>query len=238
MEAVTAEYIRRLGEDMVTKDPGPGKKLKNLSDVTFKCFYGKIQEEILEIWNMCHRHIPKTTIKHLLWSLMYMKLYNPIDVMAVMADTCKNTFLKWVWKWVDCIAERRDEVIVWNKRYRGAPNDTWCHVSVDGTDFQIGEPTPFDKCWKSPKAKGAAVKYEVAVSIFMGDIVWIYGPHVGSKSDIKIFNEKLRKMLKPQEMVEVDAGYKGNKDFSAAVMIGRLKKRREKSRTYEPDMRR
>ena len=42
---------------------------------------------------------------------------------------------------------------------------------------------------------------------FSGDIVWIYGPHEGSKHDYKIFKELLMKMLEADEMVETDAGY-------------------------------
>jgi hypothetical protein len=47
---------------------------------------------------------------------------------------------------------------------------------VDGTDFKAQEPYPFNRKWMSHKYKGAALKYEVAISIFSGDIVWIYGP--------------------------------------------------------------
>ncbi|KAL3924013.1 MAG: hypothetical protein SGARI_006112 [Bacillariaceae sp.] len=44
----------------------------------------------------------------------------------------------------------------------------------------VGEPTPFDRKHKSPKQKGAAVKYEVAM---------------------------LKNMLAKGEMIETDAGY-------------------------------
>lgn len=93
------------------------------------------------------------------------------------------------------------------------PPDVWCRVSVDGTDFKIGEPTPFNRKWKSPKAAGAAVKYEVAISIYSGDIVWIYGPHRGGKHDVTIFLEALQLMLEENEMVETDAGYTGHKEL-------------------------
>jgi hypothetical protein len=161
---------------------------------------------------------------------MYMKLYLALEVMTILLDTSKPTFMKYVWQWMEAIALKYSEVICWEKRFRNAPENVWCLVSVDGTDFKIREPFPFNKAWKSPKAAGAAVKYEVAVSIFSGDIVWINGPHVGSKNDVTIFRERLRQKLAPNEMAEVDAGYKGETDFlRARDVYFSEEERREKS---------
>ena len=88
-----------------------------------------------------------------------------------------------------------------------------CSISVDGTDFKVQEPYPFNRKWKSHKYSGAALKYEVAISVFSGDIVWIYGPHRGGKHDLTIFHECLMGMLEEGEMVEADAGYMGEADF-------------------------
>ena len=49
-------------------------------------------------------------------------------------------------------------------------------MTVDGTDFRINNPKRFDKIWYGHKFNHAAVRYEVAVSIQSGDIVWIHGP--------------------------------------------------------------
>lgn len=111
------------------------------------------------------------------------------------------------------IAVRMSEFIRWDNRNRNAPADAWCKVTVDGTDFRVGDPVPYDGRWNSPKATGAAVKYEVAISIFSGDIVWVYGPHVGGKHDTSIFREKMRELLEPKEMVIADAGYQGEGSF-------------------------
>jgi hypothetical protein len=84
---------------------------------------------------------------------------------------------------------------------------------VNGTDFKIEEPTPFNRKSKSPKAVGAAVRYEVGIYKHSGDIVWIYGPHRGGKHDVTIFLETLQLMLEENEMVETDAGYTGHKEL-------------------------
>jgi len=87
-------------------------------------------------------------------------------------------------------------------------------VSVDGTDFRIYEPTPFSKQWYSFKFRAAGVRWEVGVSIFTGDIVWINGWFpCGAWPDIKIFrNDLLAKLLETNEMVEADRGYRGEPD--------------------------
>lgn len=83
-------------------------------------------------------------------------------------------------------------------------------MTVDGTDFRIEEPTPFDRKWFSHKFKGAGVRYEVAVCIQTGDIVWTRGPFpCGSWNDLKIFRSKMKNMQGTGEMVEADAGYAG-----------------------------
>lgn len=179
-----------------------------LDQRTFISFYGRNEVEVLEVWDLCWRDLVGTKVDHLFWTLMYMKLYLPLEVMLVLCDCSKPTFNKWIWVWIAAIAKLHEKVILWENRLRNAPSaDVWCLVTVDGTDFMVGEPTPFDTKHKSPKQKGAAVKYEVAISIYSGDIVWIYGPHVGGKHDITIFKELLRKMLAVGEMIETDAGY-------------------------------
>jgi DDE superfamily endonuclease len=86
-------------------------------------------------------------------------------------------------------------------------------MTVDGTDFRIEQPTPFSTRWFSHKFKGPGLRYEVAVSILGGDIVWTNGPFpCGAWPDISIFRSGLIDNLLPQEMVEADRGYRGQPD--------------------------
>lgn len=199
----TKESIEAIGCEIATKDA-----TKILSQRQFSAMYGRTPDEAYELWEMCGPDIlPKTYPKHLFWALMFMKLYLTFDAMGILLDTSLPTLQKWIWKWIEAIASRHVDIIHWSRRFRNAPKDVWCYVTVDGTDFSIGEPVPFDRRWKSHKSKGASVKYEVAISIYSGDIVWIYGPHIGSKHDLSVFRESLVKMLDEGEMVEADAGY-------------------------------
>ena len=99
---------------------------------------------------------------------------------------------------------------MWEKRLDGdAGND--CLVSVDGTDFQIRQPTKFSKVWYSHKFKGPGLRYEVGVSIAKGKVVWIHRPfECGMWPDIKIFRDSLLSHLGTNERVEADDGYIGD----------------------------
>ena len=98
--------------------------------------------------------------------------------------------------------------IVWKNRYTNDRlND--CLVSVDGTDFQI----PFQsRKFRSHKFKfGSGLRYEVALCILTGWLVWINGPYEpGIWNDISIFRNALRSLLGTGERVEADDGYRGD----------------------------
>ena len=67
--------------------------------------------------------------------------------------------------------------IWWKNRLIGdTGNDAL--VTVDGTDFRIQEPIPFNRRWYSKKFNGPALRYEVGISINTGYIVWFNGPLV------------------------------------------------------------
>jgi hypothetical protein len=83
-------------------------------------------------------------------------------------------------------------------------------VTIDGVDFAIQEPSPFDTCWYSHKFDGPGIWYEIAACIHTGDIVSFTGPfECGKWPDILIFRHKLKQMLRPDEKIIADRGYKG-----------------------------
>ena len=88
-----------------------------------------------------------------------------------------------------------------------------CLVSVDCADFEIREPGPYhrqrSRKWYSHKFRGPGLRYEVAICIATGDIVWINGPFLcGLYSDWVIFRDfGLLDNLDANERVEADDGY-------------------------------
>jgi len=85
-----------------------------------------------------------------------------------------------------------------------------CKVAVDGTDFRIFNWKPFWTGWFSHKFEGPGLRYDVAVSIKGGKVVWINGPFPAGKwPDISIFREALIHMLDVGEKAIADKGYRG-----------------------------
>jgi DDE superfamily endonuclease len=87
-------------------------------------------------------------------------------------------------------------------------------ITLDGTDFRIQEPAPFDRKWYSHKHHGPGVRYEVGVCIQTGWVVWVNGPFpCGSFSDIKIARVGIQHKLDPGEMYVADGGYRDGRRF-------------------------
>ena len=69
-------------------------------------------------------------------------------------------------------------------------------MSIDGTNCNISEQTPFDGMWYSHKFKGTRLRYEAGICILMGHIVWIIGDYpCGPYTDLHICREGLSEML-------------------------------------------
>ena len=91
---------------------------------------------------------------HLLWALMFLKLYCSEAVLSSLAGGVhEQTFRKWSWYFVHEIANLQYKVILWENRFRGDIGNV-CLVSVDGTDFEIYQLSPFWTGWYSHKFKG------------------------------------------------------------------------------------
>ena len=83
-------------------------------------------------------------------------------------------------------------------------------MSVDGVDFRVFEPKPFNPRLFSHKFHAAGLRYETGVSIQSGDLIWINGPFApGLWPDLEIFRSSLMGELQDDERVEADRGYRG-----------------------------
>jgi hypothetical protein len=63
--------------------------------------------------------------------------------------------------------------------------------------------------WYSHKFKQAAVDYEIGISIFTQQVVWISGPHKGSRHDITIFREEEEEGKEDEEDQDEEEGEDG-----------------------------
>ena len=97
-------------------------------------------------------------------------------------------------------------------------NGSQCKITVDGTDFRIMEPSPFDPTWLSEKFNGPGVKYKVALCIQTGWIVHINGPYpCGQWHDLTVARDdlcyKLAESEYDDEMAVADGGYSDGYNF-------------------------
>mmetsp|Transcript_13384 Transcript_13384/g.25123 ORF Transcript_13384/g.25123 Transcript_13384/m.25123 type:complete len:294 (+) Transcript_13384:69-950(+) len=181
----------------------------------FRSHYGTSPGVCAICWNQIANTLPQHMVySHLLWALMFLKVYATESVLASKCGVDEKTYRDKVWTIVKCIASIKRRVIKLQNRFIGYNNLSTCLLTVDGTDFRIPEPTPFWSGWFSHKFKGPGLRYEVGLNIQNGWICWIKGPFApGPWSDIKIFRGWLKWKLSPRERVEADHGYRG--DFRA-----------------------
>lgn len=103
--------------------------------------------------------------------------------------------------------------INWDKRHQDHRN-TSVNVSIDGIDFEICEPSPFNRKWYSFKHNGAGLRYEIGLSIDLGEIVWAYGGvPCGEYSDLRLAREVFVYELDLNEKAIADRGYKDGNFF-------------------------
>lgn len=117
---------------------------------------------------------------------------------AVTINIISNHFYYFYWK------------INWDSRRSERLNlPLKVHVSVDGTDCKIEEPSHFDSKWYSHKFNGPGVRYEIGLSILSGDLMWVNGPFCcGKYPDIRIFKKDMFRSLDNNEYIVGDNGYK------------------------------
>ena len=110
--------------------------------------------------------------------------------------------------------------IQWDSRLTGA-EDCECKVSVDGSEFAILEPTPFNRKWYSHKINGAELCHEVAILVVSAEIIWVSGPYpAGEWSDLRIMRDGLVFELLPREKVIADRSYHDGRTFTVTPTDG------------------
>ena len=85
----------------------------------FKAHFGVDPNLCVTIWNRIANNgafVYFTTMhppnpKHLLWALLFMKLYSSVSVLASMCRVDDKTFRKWTWFYVDAIAALDEQLV-------------------------------------------------------------------------------------------------------------------------------
>ncbi|KAG9407624.1 hypothetical protein AC1031_002342 [Aphanomyces cochlioides] len=179
----------------------------------FYAMFGISAELCYAIWQALEdKRPPNSDVKHLLWRLMFLKVYGSESVHATIAGTDEKTFRKWCWLYVALISEL--DIIRWENRFIGAAEDARMFVSLDGTDMRIQEPRPFDRKWFSHKFHGPGLRYELGICIRTGHIVWSNGGvPCGQYPDLLLAREAYVHAVAPGEMTLADRGYRDPEFF-------------------------
>ncbi|KAL7573670.1 hypothetical protein ACA910_008357 [Epithemia clementina (nom. ined.)] len=168
---------------------------RSMKEGLFRTHYGSSEDVIAEIWyDLTVTEIPESQvaadenteagIKKFFISLHFLRVYpSSSRIASTHFKQCERLCHGAnVWKWVEKIQGLKAEVIVWTDDLDD-PNGQIMVVSVDGVDMKTLEqkhPTlPVDKKNYSQKYNHGAVKYEIAINVWTGKIVWIHGSYRG-----------------------------------------------------------
>lgn len=98
--------------------------------------------------------------------------------------------------------------VIWEDRKINAKPGQMCYTSIDGVDFEINEPSPFSNIWFSHKFKASGLRYEIALCIWTGEIVWAHGGYpCGSWPDLKVARRHFVHFMDFGEKSMADLGY-------------------------------
>ena len=233
------EQILQIGREAMRrtkKGDEDASKTSSTEDRRFREMFGCGVMVAHALWNRLDDDgsFESRSIEDMMRALIFMKSYGKEGTISTMVGTIdEKTYRKRLWPMLGAIAALESTVvslvhtascmlssilflyfylsaflqIVWEDRFTGdLGND--CLVSIDGTDFRIQ--SGYGRKFFSHKFKGSGLRYEVALCILTGHIVWINGPYEPGKwNDIAIFRNSLISFLGPHERVEADDGYVG-----------------------------
>lgn len=210
-----------------------GSKSRIVGLRRFKSFFGASPQICAICWTLIKNELPANYREvHLLWALLFLKCYNTESVNHAIAGCDEKTFREKVWIIVEKLAFMKvvcgDVIIVeklfkcreivfkviWENRKADANRGQTCFTSIDGVDCEIEEPSPFSPKWFSHKFKSAGLRYEIALCIRTGHIVWSNGGYpCGHWPDLNIAKRFFVHFLDRGERSVADEGYKDNKYF-------------------------
>lgn len=217
--AIDEQEYRSIGTAIMNRKKGGSERV--FSD-RWRSFFGVGPAVVVELWSLLdvdtnHPDTRDAAPCHLLWALMLLMQYGSAETMSSHAGCDEKTFRKWSLLFVHRISYLMDKVVIWENRKIGdIGND--CLVSIDCTDCKVPKQNSNAKAFTSHKFKESGVRYEIAVCIITGEIVWVMGPlPCGDWPDVEVFRFAIKHMLGPFERVEADDGFIGEDPEKAKV---------------------
>ena len=182
-----------------------------LNEQRFRVFFGIGSKSASVLFQKVKEKYDDAILDKFMMALNWLKLYDPESVLASRWNLSEETLRVNIRSYIKHIASLKEDIIVW-----GAFGSEIFIVSVDGTHCPIYEPrTDPSSKWFSHKFNGRGVAYELAISIFKNQLVWINGPFPASKHDITIFRSEddpsagLMSRIPEGKRAIGDSGYSG-----------------------------
>ena len=109
--APTRNDFKQEGSDIMRR----GSKACLTFNRRFRSHFGTTTSICVTIWEKTDPYnaieYGRVEFKHLLWALMFMKIYTSENILASLAGCDEKTFRKWVWLFIDAIANLEYEVV-------------------------------------------------------------------------------------------------------------------------------
>lgn len=99
---ISADIFLTCGCHMMRKAPGLSQVIEKRR---FNALFGASPEVCQHLWSRIGSDIPPgASPKHLLWALMFLKIYASEHVHRLISGADEKTFRKWTWEFVNLIA--------------------------------------------------------------------------------------------------------------------------------------
>ncbi|CAB9530068.1 unknown protein [Seminavis robusta] len=160
-EPPDAEFALQKAREIWSRDTRRPRAVAT-EDEDFCGFFGCGVLVFLSLWTLleCFDQIPPGgEVCHLMWTLMFLKIYARNTVLSSLAGGVDpDTYMKWVWLFLDDIVYLNCHVIIWKNRLKlDRGND--CLTSVDCTDCRIPNHGPDFASHKFNKKSGLRPMY-------------------------------------------------------------------------------
>lgn len=130
------------------------RQLSEINKERFLAHFGTTPGICAYLWKTIQMYLntkdPSPEYFHLLWALLFLKLYESESVLAGMVGGVdEKTLRKWVWFMLKKINGLKPSIIRFGNRFHGWDGRTNALISVDGSDFRIS--VSFSRIWYSHK---------------------------------------------------------------------------------------
>ena len=113
-EPPNTEDVLKRAREIWSRNPNKARATAS-EDSSFREFFGCGVLVFLSLWNMLDRFDlipPEGRFVHLLWTVMFLKVYaNCGPLCALAGGVDPNTYMKWVWLFMDAIVELESHVV-------------------------------------------------------------------------------------------------------------------------------